>query len=128
MFISNKDYTRYQLIVMINQEDMIHYFYILYWLLFFDAQSYPQTYKLIKDKGSFQSLINTIWKHFQEFPELHKPGLNLLYEICRLHQLTSKELFFIHEEFFCFIFELIEKNAYHEDPYALSAIKLVVIY
>ncbi|EMR08361.1 hypothetical protein PNEG_03201 [Pneumocystis murina B123] len=127
MFISNKDYTRYQLVIMINQEDKLQYFYILYWLLFFDAQSYPQTYKLIKDKGSFQSLINTIWKHFQEFPELHKLGLKLLYEICRVHQLTSEELFFIHEEFLCFIFELIEKNTYYEDPYTLSSIKLILI-
>ncbi|KTW27741.1 hypothetical protein T552_02180 [Pneumocystis carinii B80] len=127
MFISNKDYTRYQLIIMINQEDKLKYFYILYWLLFFDARTYPQTYKLIKDKGSFQSLINTTWKRFQEFPELHKLGLKLLCEICKVHHLTSDELFFIHEEFLCFIFELIEKNTCYEDPYTLSAIKLILV-
>ncbi|CCJ29850.1 unnamed protein product [Pneumocystis jirovecii] len=112
-------YVRYQMIKMINQQDMIQYFYILYWLLFLDAQSCPQTYKLMKDKGSFQSLVITVWKHFQKFPEVHRLGLKILYEMSREYQLTYNELFFIHEEFLCFIFELLEKNVYDGSSYLL---------
>ncbi|KTW29055.1 uncharacterized protein T551_02329 [Pneumocystis jirovecii RU7] len=127
IFILNKDYVRYQMIKMINQQDMIQYFYILYWLLFLDAQSCPQTYKLMKDKGSFQSLVITVWKHFQKFPEVHRLGLKILYEMSREYQLTYNELFFIHEEFLCFIFELLEKNVYDGSSYVLSIIKLILL-
>ncbi|KAG4300912.1 hypothetical protein PCANB_002821 [Pneumocystis canis] len=127
LFISNKDYIRHELITMINDQDKLQYFYILYWILFSDAQLYPETYKLMKDKGSFESLIITVWKHFQTSPEVHRLGLKLLYEICHMHQLTYNELFFIQEEFLCFMFELMEKNAYIEDSYILSIIKFILV-
>ncbi|KAG5440104.1 hypothetical protein PCK2_000616 [Pneumocystis canis] len=127
LFLSNKDYIRHQLITMINDQDKFQYLHILYWILFSDAQLYPETYKLMKDKGSFESLIITIWKHFQTSPEVHRLGLKLIYEICHRYQLTYNELFCIQEEFLCFMFELVEKNPYLEDLYTLSIIKFILV-
>ncbi|KAG4304797.1 hypothetical protein PORY_001850, partial [Pneumocystis oryctolagi] len=107
MFISNKDYIRYQLIRCFNTFTFCIGFCSLM-------------------LSSFQSLIITVWKHFQKFPELHRLGFKMLYEMCREYNFTSSELLFIHKEFLCFILELLEKNTCNDD-YIFSITKLILL-